>query len=215
MTPSFSNSYIANASCANAVIFCNAFCGKPFSELNFYFSNFNLVKFCHSIIRAGNFFWKSATRAFVSTNLITPSFFNHVVRIRFCISKEKMVWIYTGRIVALVTNPFQLIKFSKMNHPRNPMGWRSKTEPFKLSITFFISMLCPFPAFSQMRNMWHYYSVFVNGTEELRNSFFNLDFIVRQRQSLFSRLVMCIHNSICRLSDGLVPVRKPLSFSTI
>lgn len=183
---------------------------KIFSNLDY----FLIRELGMCIILANNQFWKSCPSALLSSNLPSSSLLNHVIGICFRVSFKKMRVSNTFLIIASVANPNRLIKFSIVNHPRNAMRWICFSEPFKNSVSLIASFQFPLPAFSKVFYMRHHLAVFVNVIEKLRNSFLNLDFVVRQRQSLSSRSAFFVfHRLICRLAVGFMAFREPLLFS--
>jgi len=72
-------------------------------------------------------------------------FLEHVARIFFGRSKEKMAWINAGPVVALVKNPHSIWNISLEQSPRRSVG-RSKFFKVEKTIPVHILTPIPFPA---------------------------------------------------------------------
>lgn len=127
-----------------------------------------------------------SVNAFPNPNPSAPlSFPGGVFHILFVCPEEKVSWVYTRWIVAVMTHFKRFIKISVFQHPRHSMGWRRCVSGFEHAVT--VAKFRPFPNPAFFRSgLFHFFP----------KSFFNA-FVSPPFQSakfsVFRELVMGLH----------------------
>lgn len=132
-----------------------------------------------------------------------PSFLNHVMRVVFRGSQEKMIWIYTRAKIALMKNAQPFWNKAKMENPRSSMGMstriinigRLSTPDSNASVILLSwhSPSSPFPTWPKFWTVFWNWTVFINSAPKA--------FWKRLRKSLRFEIFEC-YNRVHRLIGG-------------
>lgn len=188
------------------------------NKKSFYYFYPSLIEFCGWIFRTSNPLGEFSSPTFVASNLIAPSFGDHIVRIILSCSNFKVRISNAFPVIAFVHHSHSFWNFTKVNFPRNAMRWPFFKIPSASSVSTCFSRKNPFPAFSKFGAMFWNASVLIYFLPKSFKLILIKPFLLGYMfvRSISSRQAyLFIHKFVCRLSDGLVPVRKPLLFSTI